>query len=380
MNPRRIIAIVLVLLLSACSNWDDPRKARAQRAATATGDIVIGAAWPWDGDKGNLWQGIELAVAEINAEGGVLKRQLRIVKENDESSLAKGRLIAGQFADNPEMVAVIGHLDSYIALPAAAVYQAAGLLYLSPGASDYQINSRGDDLVFRSVPSNRRVGQQMAEQMAARGYRRVAIYYVKDKAHQNLANYFEQGARDLGMSIADRRSYAYGGQDFSRVIEDWQDLYQFDALFLTGRMPEVGLLIAQARKMGLTVPIFGGEGLDTTNLQAVAGSAAEGVLLPEIFLRDPDWPAYRHFSEIFTLKYGSGPDTSAAQGYDAVHLLAQAIRRADSSVPEKIAAALHQTKKWPGAGGEFTFDEKGDIPDKKMGLKTVRDGRFETVR
>jgi branched-chain amino acid transport system substrate-binding protein len=375
-----IIVVVLILLLAACTNWDDPKTARAKRAAASKGDIVIGAVWPWGGDKGQLWQGIELAVEEINASGGVLHRQLRIVKEDDESSLVKGRLIAQQFAENHDMVAVIGHLNSYIALPASAIYQSAGLVYLTPGASNYQLNSQGYDLVFRSVPSNRSMGKQMAEYMAALGYRRVVIYYVKDKTNQGMANYFEQRAREQGLTIVDRRSDIQGSQDFSGTIQNWKDLYQFDALFLASNMPDAAYFIAQARKMGLSVPIAGDDGLDTHQLFEVVGSAAEGVLVPEVFVHDDNWPAYRHFNEIFTAKYRQPPHTNAAMGYDAVHLLAQAIRQANSSVPDKIALALHNTKKWPGASGEYTFDDKGDIPDKKIGLKIVRDGKFVTVR
>lgn len=380
MKSRTIIVIALTLLLAACSNWDDPRTARAQRAAAATGDIVIGAVWPWTGDKGDLWQGIELAVEEVNAQGGVLNRKLRIVKADDESSLGKGRLIAQQFAENPDMVAVIGHYDSYIALPAAAVYQSAGLVYLTPGATAHRLNEQGRDLFFRSVPSNRSQGRHMAEYMAAQGHRRVAIYYVKETASQNLANYFEQRARDLGLTIVDRRSYLQGSQDFSSTIQNWKDLYQFDALFLAAKMPEGAQIIAQARKMDLRVPIFTGEGLDTYRLMEAAGAAADGVMVPEIVVHDDRWPAYRHFSELFVGKYHQPARTPAAQGYDSVHLLAQAMRRANSSVPDKIAQALHNTQKWPGAAGEFTFDETGDIPEKKVGLKRVRDGRFETVR
>lgn len=377
MKPWIVFAAVLTLLLAACSDWDDPKAARAKRAAAAKGDIVIGAVWPWGGAKGDLWQGIELAVEEINAGGGVLDRKLRIVKEDDESSLVKGRLIAQQFAENPDMVAVIGHLNSYIALPAAAIYQSAGLVYLTPGASSYQLNSQGYDLVFRSVSSNRSLGKYMAEHMAAQGYRRVAIYYVKDKTNQNMANYFEQRARELGLSIVDRRSYLQGGQDFSGAIQNWKDLYQFDALFLAANMPDAAYFITQARKMGLSVPIVGDDGLDTPQLMEVAGAAAEGVLMPQVFGQDDSWPAYRHFSEIFVRKYHQPPPTNADEGYDAVHLLAQAIRLANSSVPEKIADALHNTQKWPGASGEFTFDDKGDIPGKKIGLQVVRGGKFE---
>ena len=374
------LVVALTLLLAACSFSDDPSKERAKRAASAEGDIVIGAVWPWSGAKGSLWQGIELAVEEVNARGGVLKRKLRIVKEDDESSLAKGRLIAQQFAENPDMVAVIGHLNSYIALPASTIYQSAGLLYLTPGAHSYQINDQGYGLVFRALPSNRSVGIQVAEFMAAKGYRRVAIYYVKDKSSQDMANYFEQRARELGVTIVDRRSYTQGMRDFGNNIQNWKNLYQFDAMFLAANMPEGTNFIAQARKMGLSMPIVSGGGLDSIKLMEVAGAAAEGIFVPEVVLPNETLADYRHFMEIFARKYHRPAHSQEALGYDAVHLLVRAMREANSSVPEKIAQTLHGAKKWPGASGEFSFDDKGDIPDKKIGMKVVRGGKFEIVQ
>lgn len=370
----------VALVLAGCIARDDPAAVRAQRAATATGDIVIGAVWPWDGAKGQLWNGIELAVDEINASGGVLNRKIRIVKEDDESTLVKGRKIAQQFAENLDMVAVIGHLNSYVAVPTSSTYQSAGLVYLTPGASSYQLNNQGYDLVFRTVPSNQSIGIQMASYMAQQGFRRVAIYYVKAKASQDLANYFEGRAKDLGMTIADRRSFLKGAQDFSSTIQNWNDLYRLDAIFLAGSMPEGADFVVQARKMGLTVPIVSGDGLDTAKFLEVAGPAAEGVVLPETFVHDDASPAYRRFNALFTQKYQVPPRTNHARGYDAVHVIAQAIRRANSTVPAQIAKALHATRQWQGATGEFTFDEKGDIPDKPIGLKVVRRGEFQTLQ
>lgn len=381
MNTWRLFILsVCALTVVACSSADTPRQARALRAQNATGDIVIGAAWAWEGAKGQLWNGIELAVEEINAGGGVLHRKIRIVKEDDESSLVKGRKIAQQFAENPDMVAVIGHQNSYVALPAAATYQAAGLVYLTPGASSYQLHDQGYDLVFRTAPSNRSIGIQMASYMAQKGYRRVAIFYVKAKASQDMANYFEQHAKDLSLTVVDRRSFPKGAQDFSSTIQNWNDLYHFDALFLAASMPEGAAFVAQARQMGFTAPIVSGDGLDTAQFITAAGAAADGVVLPETFVDDHSRPAYSRFHALYTQKYHTPPRTNHARGYDAVHVIAQAIQQANSTQPEQIAKALHATRGWHGATGEFTFDDKGDIPDKPIGLKMVHNGQFETLK
>lgn len=376
MNPRIPAVLVLSLLLAACSNWNDPKTERAERAAKASGDIVIGVVWPWGGAKGSLSEGIDLAVDEINANGGVLNRKLRIIKEDDESSLLKGRLIAQNFAENYDMVGVIGHLNSYIAIPASTIYQSSGLVYLTPGATNYQLNDQGYSLVFRSIPSNRALGKHLANYMAAQGYRRVAIYYIKDKSSQSMVNYFEQRASELGLQIVDRRSYLKGARDFSNVLHDWKDLYHFDAMLLAGNMPGGADIITQARAIGLKVPIVGGAGLDTVDLMKLAGTAAEGVAIPAFLIHDKDSPRYQHFDELYSAKYHRQFGTFAAQGYDAVYLFKQAIQQANSSIPDKISQALHHTKNWMGVSGEYTFDNKGDIPDKKIGMKTVHGGAF----
>lgn len=277
------------------------------------------------------------------------------------------------------MVAVIGHLYSFISLPASSIYQSAGLLYITPGATAYKINTQGFDLVFRSIASNRNLGIQLAEYMAGQGYHRVAILYEKTTNTQALANHFEQRARDLGITIVDRRRYLQGSEDFSTQINAWKDLYAFDALFLAARLQEGSNFISQARKLGLKVPIVSGEGLDSADI--LKNKDAQGVVVPEeISAQGKQGKPYAHFVQLYQNAYQRPPGTYPVLGYDAVQLLAQAIRKAGNTVPEKIAEALHATKGWQGAAGEFSFDANGDIPDKKIGVKMISEGRFIDLR
>ncbi|MFC5496916.1 ABC transporter substrate-binding protein [Caenimonas terrae] len=376
MKTWSIALLVTSVLLSSCSDWEgQPRKARAQRAESATGDIVVGVVWPTDGPKADLWQGIDLATREINAAGGVLGRKLRIVKADDAGSLAKGRLVAQEFADNHDMVAVIGHLYSFISLPASAIYQAGGLVYITPGATAYKINSQGFDLVFRSIASNRNLGIQLADYMYGKGYRRVAMLYEKTTNTQSLANYFEQHARDLGITIVDRRRYLQGSEDFTGQISSWKDLYAIDAIFLAARLQEGSSFISQARRLGLSQPVVSGEGLDSPAI--LTNKDAQGVVVPEeISAAGKAGAPYKHFVGLYEGAYHKLPGTYPVVGYDALYLLANSMRTANSTVPDKVAAALHATKGWQGAAGSFTFDATGDIPDKKIGVKKVDHGRF----
>lgn len=376
MKFSTVLLLLITLSISACSKWDsDPRQARNEQAERATGDIVVGVVWPTQGPKIDLWEGIDIASQEINAAGGVLGRKLRIVKADDQSSLAKGRLVAQEFADNRDMVAVIGHLYSFIALPASSIYQAAGLVYITPGATAHRINTQGFDLVFRSIASNRNLGIQLADYMASQGHKRVAVLYEKTTNTQVLANYFEQRARELGITIVDRRRYQQGSEDFSVQISAWKDLYAFDAIFLAARLQEGSAFITQARRLGLNHPIVSGEGLDTPDI--LANKDAQGVAVPEEISglgkqREP----YKRFVALYQKVHGRVPGTYPVVGYDSVHLLAHAMRKANNAVPDKVSLALHATQGWQGAAGEYTFDDIGDLPNKKIGIKKVQDGRF----
>lgn len=376
MKTQTVLMLLVALLIGACSKWDsDPRQARAERAEAATGDIVVGVVWSAQNSKADFLEGVDIATQEINAAGGVLGRKLRIVKADDQSSLAKGRLVAQEFAENRDMVAVIGHLFSFIALPASSIYQAAGLVYITPGATAHKINTQGFDLVFRSIASNRNLGIQMADYMASQGHKRVVILYEKTTNTQSLANYFEQRARELDITIVDRRRYLQGSEDFSVQINAWKDLYAPDAIFLASRLQEGSVFISQARRLGLNIPIIGGEGLDSPVI--LANKDAQGVVVPEeISAQGKQSDPYKQFVGLYQKAYGRSPGTYPVLGYDAVHLLAQAMRKANSAVPDKVAQALHATQGWQGAAGKLTFDVSGDIPDKKIGIKKVQDGHF----
>src|ERR1700750_1136015 len=115
-SPRpALLCLAAALALAACTGSDEPTAQRAKRAEHGTGPVVVGAAWPWEARKNVLYaQGMELAVDELNQGGGVLGRPLSILKADDHENVDEGRLIAQQFGSNPDVVAVIGHLQSYV--------------------------------------------------------------------------------------------------------------------------------------------------------------------------------------------------------------------------------------------------------------------------
>lgn len=371
-----LLAVAAVALLAACGQ-EDMAAQRAKRAGKAQGDIVVGVSWPFSTAKGRLWEGVSLAQDELNAAGGVLGRKLALVKVDDQLSVTKGAVIAHQFAANPDMVAVLGTLNSYIAIPTAPVYEFAGMVMLTQGSSAVRLTSQGYKNVFRMIPSNRNVGEKLAEHAQSKGYKRVLVYYIKNEYGLDLANAFEKRANVIGVDVADRVSYLPGAGDYKLAMQYWKDFYSFDAIFLAGSLPEGAQIIKAAREIGIRVPIFAGDGLDSPDLIQLGGDAAEGVHVTSFYHPDMPTAEVQTFNEKFSKHFKKLPDTSAALGYDAVMLLAHAMTQAKSTVPADIARELHKLRGWPGVTGTHGFDDAGNVLDAPVVMQVVKKGQFE---
>lgn len=379
----KVLGVVLLLSafpLASCGNSGNPAEERARRAREATGDIIVGAAWPWEARKNILYkQGMIMAVEEINQEGGVLGRKLKIVYRDDQESVSKGRMVAQRFADNPNVVAVIGHLQSFITLPAAAIYDRAGLLLLAPSSTTPELTQRGYSMVFRLTFSDAAVGRKLADFAARRGYQRVIICYMGNEYGRVLANAFEDQARERGITIVGRQSYnpniQGGSQNLLRIVSRWTG-QDFDAIFLAGEVPLATMIIAKARSLGITAPVIGSDAVGAASLIEVGGKAVEGTVVPYSFHPDEFKPRVQDFVTSFKQRYGVEPGGGAASAYDAIHLLVYAMEKAGSTVPSEIAEALRATERWQGVMGTFAFDEKGNLISQSIKLKVVEDGQF----
>jgi len=383
-SPIHVMTVTMaVLLLAACGRSRTSTAERADRADRGTGDIVVAVAWPWSMFGGDIryGQGLDMALAEINDGGGVLGRKIRLLREDDRASVDEGRLIAQKVSANPDVVAVIGHLQSYVSLPAAPIYDLAGIVMLAPTATAPELTAPGYSRLFRTTYTDRTTGHQMAHFAANRRYRRVAIYYIRNAYGRGLANAFEERASELGLVIPARQSYDPSGEasarTFEAVVTQWKTM-ELDAVFLAGEVPSAAEFVTTARAHGLAVPILGGDALSTPALLA-AGGAAEGIVVAAPFHPDEPREAVRSFVAGFTRRYGAAPDAGAALGYDALRLLAEGIRHAGSSAPDRIAASLRQLDGWPGVTGQFTFTADGELVERALVTTIVRDGAFRYV-
>jgi branched-chain amino acid transport system substrate-binding protein len=387
-NGRSTIlgAILMTLLMAmvSCSYSDDEDYLRTHRGTQTQGDIVVGAAAPWAkiAEESLYWQGIEMAVDEINEGGGVLGRKLRIIKEDDEGSISKGRIVAQGFADNPDMVAVIGHYDSYMSLPISIIYEYYGLLMLTATCTATELTHReGFKHIFSIAPTDEAIARELAEFMKSRGYKRLMTYHVNDDYGRDLVNAFETRAAELDCVIVDRLSYDATCDEkyFRRDLEYWKRSFVFDAILLAGRAPLAVSFIKQARRVGITVPIVCGDALDSPLLLQLGGEEAEGTIVATLHHAEELHGETRAFNTAFVKRYGKLPDAWASQGYDAVKLLAYAMQKAGSTVPDKVAKTISSIKNWSGVTGVHSYNGTGEVIGKEVDLEIVRNGKFKPL-
>jgi branched-chain amino acid transport system substrate-binding protein len=385
----RVCGLVASLTLTtSCSGTGEAAGGRTVDASNADGEVVIGVAWPWATRTNLLFgQGIDLAIEEINAAGGVRGRKLRTLRVDDRESVDQGRLVAQELTKNPAVIAVIGHLQSYVTIPAAAAYDLSGLVLIAPTATSPELTRKGYRRVFRTTFNDAEVGRQMAEYAIRQGYKRMTIYYSRDEYGRGLANAFEEAAVERNTRILDRRSYDSGlpasVATVAPIADTWVDLNP-DAVFVAGESSHLITVAAELRKRGLRASIIGGDILATPKQLHLKGApldeatrqAVEGVVMATAFNTGVPTPEAQRFVAAFRTRYGFDPDVAAALAYDAVHVLATAMAKPDELSREALATAMRGLREWSGVTGKITFSPTGELMDFPIRKVIVHDAMF----
>ncbi|MBF0559460.1 MAG: ABC transporter substrate-binding protein [Nitrospirae bacterium] len=381
MISRRILLLlfIIVALVASCHPNEDNTTERARKAKKATGDIEIAIIWSPSVYKDMFMNGIHLAKEEINRRGGVLGRKIRLIEYDELASFTRAMDFARDIAGNTDIVAVIGHQESLNAISASTVYQYNGVLFISPRATSAVLTEHGFDLVFRTMPATTEMGIQMCQLAYKKGFRRMVVVDDQGIYGKELADAFYECANDIGINIVSRRYYFPWEETYYPLLAEIRR-QPFDAIFLAGGQPYASIFIKQARKMGVKAPFMAGHSLDSPRLWSIAGSASEGTIVPSVFDPFSSNPVNRRFVDNFHLRYGIDPDTSAAQGYDALSLLAYAFEESKTTIPVAVASTLRFVQNWNGVTGLYTFKVKGDLVDKKMFFKVMHNGTFEFLQ
>ncbi|HRA47143.1 MAG TPA: ABC transporter substrate-binding protein [Thermomicrobiales bacterium] len=351
--------------------------------------IVIGCPYNLTGALQSIdvpaKDGSLLAAKLLNANGGVLGKQVTLVVENGESDLTTVTTITKKMVDQDHVIGFAGLTDTDYVRAAGQVAQENKLPFVNVGATAPILAQIGNFIFF--VPFGDNVQAAVAAEFAKDQGWMTAAMLVNDGTSYTkfLAQYFKERYTmdDLGGQVLKELSYKAEDTDFSSQITDIKAMDPQPSVIFASAVPfEVGTLVKQIRDAGLTLPILGGDGYDTPSLLELAGDKAVDVYFTthEGIYGDQS-PESKTFTEAFTTEYGKGPDSIfAALGYDGINLLCDAITRAGDTDGEKVREALSTTTGFKGATGEISFVDGSQIPSKSVAIVVTKDGKFELVK
>jgi len=322
-------------------------------------------------------QGTVLAVKQINAAGGVLGKQVELVYEDNRSTPGESATIAKKLITRDKVIALLGEVASGRSLEAAPIAQANRVPMISPSSTNPKVTETGD-YIFRVCFTDPFQGKLLAG-FAERTLkaRKVAIFSdVAAPYSVGLAQYFREPFIAGGGQIVSEQKYTGGDKDFKAQLTDIRSSNP-DAIFVPGYYTDVGLIVAQARQLGINVPLFGGDGWEAPELLQIAGNALEGTYYSTHFSAENSDPMVQKFVADYRANYnGETPDAMAALGYDSAMVLVDAIRRAGTTDEPQLRDAIAATSGYAGVTGKTTLDAQRNAT-KPAVIITVKDGKFK---
>jgi branched-chain amino acid transport system substrate-binding protein len=325
-------------------------------------------------------EGTVLAVEELNKAGGVLGKPLELVHEDNRSTAGESVTIVKKFISRDGVVAVLGEVASGRSLEAGPVCQAAGIPMISPSSTNPKVTEVGD-FVFRVCFTDPFQGKLISDfARKSLQLKRVAVFSDVSSAYgDGLRQYFSDAFKAAGGEIVVEQKYSSKDKDFKAQLTAIKGTNP-EGICVPGYYNEVGLIVKQARELGILVPMFGGDGWEAPELIQIAGSEAlKNTYYSTHFSPIQDTPEAKKFVAAYKARFaGKVPDAMAALGYDSVLVLADAIKRAGTAEPAKIKTALSTTD-MIGATGRTRIDAKRDAP-KAAVIITVADGQFKFLQ
>jgi branched-chain amino acid transport system substrate-binding protein len=321
--------------------------------------IKIGEYYPLTGDLATFGQsgkkGIDLAVEEANRAGGLLGKKIEIIVEDDRGLQQEAKSVVQKLIDKDKVIAVLGESASTNSIAGGQVCQSKGIPMITPSSTNPQVTQIGD-YIFRVCFLDDFQGEVMARFAAnTLKAKRVAIFYDKGNDYSvGLSKFFRQTFEKLGGEIVLEEAYQSTDSDFSAQLTNIAGKKP-DAIYVPGYYTQVGQIAQQGRRLGITVPLLGGDGWDSPILMEIGKEAINGSYFSNHYtIEDPD-PNVQNFVNSYKTKYNQTPDAVAALAYDAARILFDAIKRSGSTDPKAIRDALAQTKDFKGVTGVTTI-------------------------
>lgn len=356
-----------LLIVTACSTGSVP--------------VRIGLAGPFSDSVGApMLRAAELAVQQINASGGVAGRPIELVARDDHGNPDSAIAVASELV-RAGVVAVVGDVYSGTTLAAAPVYNAAGVVQISPSSSSPLVSLAGP-WTFRTCPSDLQHGAALARFAAEQlDFHRATILYLNDEYGRGLRQTFALEFSRLGGVVEEVDPYLGSAPEVGPYLERLARRGTSEFIFLGGYRAEAEATLRAARARGVRAPLMGGDGLE--GLEA-AGALAEGSYVSSGYLAGFDTPKNRTFVRAYQQRHplARPPNQPAAATYDILYLLRETMARSGTDrerLRDAIAAVGSAAAPFEGVTGSIAFDENGDVPRQRVVVGRIESGAVRAV-
>lgn len=370
-KPLAIIAclagIILldVLLKPQIGSLQKMGDRRYKELSQPSKEVLVGVCWPFSAFRSGFDDGLNLAMDEINAGNLAGGFKIQLVMRDDEFDKNKAKRIAMEFADNPKMSAVIGYFDDSFGIAASPIYEESRLFHIFTGANSTQITSYGFNYIARTILSSDKIAAHLAKFTEDHGFRKVAIIMEEEAFGEELAYLYQSCLEKYDIKPVYFWPYPREMVDFTLPANQLKAT-DADLIFFSGLDKAGGTFINKVRGVGLDTPILGAFGEAPEMLQKKVGDRLDKTMYYDIYNVNSNTPENSAFVRKFYARYGRRPTSWAAQGYDALYLLAKALKRTGSRIPLDLSYAVRYMDAWNGANGRYKFDGSGNIEDKPI--------------
>ena len=383
-----LTVLAAATLLVACGKKEEAAPAPAAAPAPVAAVVKIGHVGPTSGAIAHLGKdnenGARMAIEELNAAGVMIdgkKVTLELLAEDDAGDPKQGTAVAQKLADS-KVAGVIGHLNSGTSIPASKIYSDAGIPQISPSATNPTYTRQGFKTTFRVVADDTQLGGTLGK-YAVGTLKGKAIAVIDDRTAygQGVAEEFTKAVEAAGGKVVAKEFTTDKATDFNSILTTIKGKKP-DVVFFGGMDAVAGPMLKQMKSLGIKVKFMGGDGICSTELVKLGGDAIadDQVYCAEAGGVEGEAKAgMDEFKAKFKTKFNADVQVYAPYVYDSVKVMVAAMVKANSADPAKYLPVLAATTDYKGVTGPITFDEKGDIKNGALTLKTVRAGKLETL-
>ncbi len=391
-NKLVLVSLVAALLVAGCLGGGQPQAtptptavvtATATATATATiqqqGPIKIGFLGPLTGDVANLGtaakNGMQLAVDEINANGGINGQQIQAVYEDGKCNPEMATNAVNKLTGVDKVTAIIGGLCSGETLAGAPIVEKSKTVILSYCSSNPAITTAGD-YVFRDYMSDSYQGKVGAEYMYNTLHlKKVATLSSQDAYAIGIRDVFKARFIELGGQVVADEVFEHNANDVRTQLTKIKAANP-DGIYFPAYTQGYSVGLKQANELGLKVPIVGGDAADDPAIPTAAGAGAEGFVYTTPKSSDSD--VAKAFNSAYKAKFSADPLLCAPQAYDAVKIIASVMKTSGNDAT-KLKDGLYSVEGYGGASGTIGFDANGDLKNPAVEFKTFKNGKIAVV-